>query len=118
MGDCLIQKKSFEFAIGIVRLYRKLQARQEFVLSPHLLRSGTRIGIQVEQAFHKRDQQYQLFLEKILAAIDDARETQYWLRLLQESRLADIDVSLELHQIEEVIQLLEDTVRTEGELVN
>lgn len=112
MGE-LIQQKSFEFAIGIVRLYRKLQARQEFVLSPQLLRSGTSIGIQIEQALGKRDRQYQVFLDKLIAATDEARETRYWLRLLQESKLADIDVSFELKQVEEIICLLLETMSTD-----
>lgn len=104
MGESLIQQKSFEFAIGIIRLYRKLQARQEFVLSPQLLRSGTSIGIKVEQAFASPDRQG--FLDKITAAIHEARETHYWLRLLQASRLADVEVHFELRQVEEMIDLL------------
>jgi four helix bundle protein len=104
MGESLIQQKSFEFAIGIIRLYRKLQARQEFVLSPQLLRSGTLIGIHIEQAFAQPDRP--IILDKILAATDDARETRYWLRLLQASKLTDVDVSGELKQVEEIINLL------------
>lgn len=104
MGEHLIQQKSFEFAIGIIRLYRKLQARQEFVLSPQLLRSGTSIGIKVEQALARPDSQQ--FSDELLAATNEARETRYWLRLLQTSKLADVDVSFELQQVEEIIYLL------------
>lgn len=108
MGESLIQQKSFEFAIGIIRLYRKLQARQEFVLSPQLLRSGTSIGIKVEQALSRSNRQ--IFLDKMVAAMDDARETHYWLRLLQASKLADVDVSLEMIQVEEMIRLLTEQI--------
>jgi four helix bundle protein len=108
MGESIVQKKSFEFAIGIIRLYRKLQARQEFVLSPHLLRSGTGVGLKVEQASAERD--HQRFVDKILAAMDEARETQYWLRLLQASNISDVDVAADISKIEEIITLLNDIV--------
>lgn len=104
MGESLIQQKSFEFALSIVRLYKKLQARQEFVLSPQLLRSGTGIGVKVEQASAEHTQQ--AFADKISAASGDARETRYWLRLLQESKLADVDVTPELVQLDELIEML------------
>lgn len=106
MGDSLIQQKTFEFALTIVRLYRKLQARQEFVLSPHLLRSGTHLGVKVEQA--STDPESRSAFIKLLAAYSDAKETRYWLRLLKESKLTDIDLTLELKQIEEIIQLLSE----------
>jgi four helix bundle protein len=104
MGDSLIQQKTFEFALKIVRLYRKLQARQEFVLSPQLLRSGTNIGVKVEQASAECD--HRSFLDKLAAASSEARETRYWLRLLQESHLTDIDLTAELNQINEIIDLI------------
>jgi four helix bundle protein len=106
MGENVIQTKSFEFAIGVIRLYRKLQARQEFVLSPHVLRSGTGIGVKLEQASAERDRQR--CMEKILAAVSEAREARYWLRLLQESKLTDVDVTRELQQIAEIIQYLDE----------
>lgn len=103
MNESLVQKKSFEFALNIIRLYKKLQARQEFILSSQLLRSGTNIGVNVEEATTGQDQN---FAGSILTAAKEARETRYWLRLLQESHLADIDVTNELAQINELIYLL------------
>jgi four helix bundle protein len=44
MADSIIQKKSFEFALEIIQLYRELQDRREYVLSQQLLKSGTSIG--------------------------------------------------------------------------
>lgn len=48
MAESIIQKKSFEFALEIIRLYQELQDRREYVLSKQLLRSGTSIGANVE----------------------------------------------------------------------
>lgn len=103
----LIQKKSFEFALSVIRLYKKLQARQEFILSSQLLRSGTSIGVNVEEAVTGQGQH---FAESILAAAKEARETRYWLKLLQESRLIDVDVAHELGLLNELMDLLNEAV--------
>ncbi|HEY9659041.1 MAG TPA: four helix bundle protein [Allocoleopsis sp.] len=116
MGESVIQQKSFEFALSIVRLYKKLQARQEFVLSPQLLRSGTGIGVKVEQATAEPTKQ--AFADKLSAASSDARETRYWLRLLQESKLADVDVTPELVQLDELIDMLSHPATNPGKPYN
>ncbi len=46
----LILDKSFEFALRIIELYKILISKKEFVLSKQLLRSGTSIGANVEEA--------------------------------------------------------------------
>ena len=49
--DNIIQIKSYDFAIRIVKLYKYLsQEKKEFVLSKQLLRSGTSVGANVEEA--------------------------------------------------------------------
>jgi hypothetical protein len=50
MAESVIQKKSFEFALSVIQLYRELQGQREFVLSKQLLRSGTSIGANVAEA--------------------------------------------------------------------
>jgi four helix bundle protein len=102
MDESLVQKKSFEFALCIIRLYKKLQARQEFILSSQLLRSGTSIGVNVEEALLGDKQS---FGNSILLAAKEARETRYWLKLLQESRLVDVDVTHELNEVNDLLDL-------------
>ncbi|HVS20803.1 MAG TPA: four helix bundle protein [Pyrinomonadaceae bacterium] len=48
--ESIISKKSFEFALTIINLYRQLQERREYVISRQLLRAGTSIGANVEEA--------------------------------------------------------------------
>ena len=79
----VIKEKSFDFALRIVKLYKYLQGKKEFVLSKQLLRSGTTIGALVreaEQAESKAD-----FIHKMAIALKEANETQYWLELLYQS---------------------------------
>ena len=79
--DHNIQDKSFKFAIRIVNLYKMLCTdRKEYVLSKHLLRSGTSIGANIteaQQAQSKAD-----FRSKLNIALKETSETKYWLRLL------------------------------------
>ena len=82
MKENIIQKKSFEFAIRVVNAFKYLQSeKKEFVLSKQFLRSGTSIGANVEEAIggqSKKD-----FIAKISIAYKEARETNYWVKLLK-----------------------------------
>ncbi|MCP2729927.1 four helix bundle protein [Limnofasciculus baicalensis] len=113
MAESIIQKKSFEFALEIIELYRQLQDNREYVLSRQLLRSGTSIGANVEEA--SAGQSRKDFLSKMSIASKEARETQYWLRLLQRSKLVDIDVTNQLSHVNELIRILTSIVKTTGE---
>ena len=88
MKDNVIQKKSYAFALRIVKLYRWLcEEKKEFVLTKQILRSGTSIGANVEEAIggqSKKD-----FHSKMTIAYKESRETHYWLRLLHDTEFID-----------------------------
>ena len=113
MAESLIQKKSFEFSLKIIRLYKRLQTQREFVLSNQLLRSGTSIGANVEEA--SAGQSRKDFVAKMSIAAKEAREMRYWLRLLQASQLVEVNVSEELSHIEELIRILTSIIKTTRE---
>lgn len=79
--DNVIENKSFQFAIRIVRLYKFLcEEKKEYIMSKQLLRAGTSIGANVtesQQAQSKPD-----FVSKISIALKEASETKYWIKLL------------------------------------
>jgi len=110
MGQSIIQQKAFAFSLDVIRLYRDLQSQHEYVISKQLLRSATSIGANVEEA--SAGQSRNDFLAKMSIASKEARETKYWLRLLQESQLVKIDVSKELEKSEEIIRVLTSFVKT------
>lgn len=113
MAESIIQKKSFEFALENIQLYRQLQEKREYVISNQLLRSGTSIGANIEEA--SAGQSRKDFLAKMSIASKEARETQYWLRLLQASQLVNVDVSQHLNHVAELIRILTSIVKTTSE---
>ncbi len=113
MAESIIQQKSFSFALEIVELYRSIVVDREYVISKQLLRSGTSIGANVEEAsagISRKD-----FRAKMAIALKEARETKYWLRILKESRLVNVDVSHELAHVHELVLILSSIVKTTGE---
>lgn len=108
--DSVIRQKSFQFALDIIALYRQLQDKHEYVISRQLLRSGTSIGANVEEA--TAGQSRKDFLSKMAIASKEARETKYWLLLLQKSKLVAVDVTAHLDQVEELIRILTSIVKT------
>jgi len=113
MPESIIQQKSFAFALQVVQLYKKLREQREYVLSKQLFESGTSIGANIAEA--TAGQSRKDFLSKMAIASKEARETRYWLRLLRESELVDIDVTTELHDVNEIIRILTSIVKTTSE---
>ena len=86
----IVEEKSFEFSVSIVNLYKYLTtARQEYVMSKQLLRSGTSIGANVCEA--QQAQSPMDFLSKMSIALKEAYESDYWLRLLQKTEYLNKD---------------------------
>lgn len=113
MAKSVIHDKSFQFALEIIELYKKLQIEREYVLSKQLLRSGTSVGANVEEAIagqSRRD-----FLAKMAVASKEARETRYWLTLLQKSNLTKVDLTQAIKNNEELIRILTSIVKTTSE---
>ena len=77
----ILQNKSFEFAIRIVKLYKFLyEEKKEFVLSKQILKSGTSIGANIEEGIGGQSDKD--FLSKLNISYKESRETIYWLKLL------------------------------------
>jgi four helix bundle protein len=95
----------------VLRLARILRQQQEFELSKQLLRAGTSIGANVEEALagiSRRD-----FVAKMSIASKEARETHYWLRLIQDSEvLSPRVVSPMLNDADELLRILTAIVKT------
>ena len=82
-----ICERTFEFSVRIVNLCRFLNKQGYEIrdLSRQLIRSGTSIGANVEEA--QAGQSTADFISKLKIALKEARETRYWLRLLVATEL-------------------------------
>ena len=83
MRENVIKNKSFDFALRIVKLFKYLQEKKEFVLSKQVLRSGTSVGAMVREAEHAESKAD--FIHKMAIAQKEANETMYWLELLSQT---------------------------------
>lgn len=106
MKDNIIQQKSYAFAIKIIELYKYLVGtKKEFILSKQLLRSGTSIGANIEEALggqSKKD-----FISKLSIAYKEARETKYWLSLLREAKyMTQEELSSAFDNCEEILKII------------
>ncbi|MBR2885908.1 MAG: four helix bundle protein [Ruminococcus sp.] len=111
-NENIIEQKSFDFAVRIIKLYKYLSAeKKEFVLSKQLLRSGTSIGANVseaERAHSKAD-----FFAKMTIALKEANESYYWIKLLNATDyLAEIEYDSLSNDIDEIISILTSITKT------
>jgi len=82
--DNAVQLKSYAFAVRVVKVYQFLSNdKNELVLSKQLLRCGTSIGANIEEAIG--GQSSKDFYAKSTIAYKEARETHYWIRLLRDT---------------------------------
>lgn len=108
----VIQAKSYQFALEIMKTCRVLaDAKKERIISQQLIRSGTSIGANVEEAIgghSKRD-----FQAKLRISYKEARETHYWLRLLRDGDYLDQNQSEKLIvDCEELLKILSSILKT------
>jgi four helix bundle protein len=107
----IVEKKSFDFAIRIINVYKYLtEKKNEYVLSKQLLRCGTSIGANVEEAegaITKKD-----FLNKMYIAHKESRETSYWIRLLFQTEF------ITKKQYESIFNDCEDLIKLTGKIIS
>ncbi|MGO9588148.1 MAG: four helix bundle protein [Limisphaerales bacterium] len=111
MKSSIVKDKSYAFALRTITLARWLKAQKEFEIAGQILRSGTAIGSNVEEALagvSRAD-----FVAKMSIASKEARETDYWLRLLRDSKIVPAPriTSLE-NECLELIRILTAIVKT------
>jgi four helix bundle protein len=111
MANSIIKEKSYSFALQIIKLCAKLKEDKHFVIAAQLLRAGTSVGANVEEAL--AGQSRKDFFAKMSIASKEARETNYWLRLLVDSKTIDGKQSQQLiAESEELIKILTSIVKT------
>ena len=94
-----------------MQLARSLRRQREFEIAGQLLRAGTSIGANVEEALagvSRAD-----FVAKMAIASKEARETHYWLRLLRDSEtVSNMQIASTIKEAEELLRMLTAIVKT------
>ena len=109
---------SYAFALRMIKMYQHLtKDKQEFILSKQVLRSGTSIGANIEEA--SGAQSNKDFLAKMTIAYKEARETHYWLRLLHDSGYFTENAAISiLNDCEELLKMLASIKKTTQSRLN
>ena len=93
-------------------MYKYLREnKREFILSRQILRSGTSIGANIEEAIggqFKKD-----FISKLSIAYKESRETNYWLRILHDTNFITKKEFLSIiSDLDEVQKILVSIIKT------
>ncbi len=113
MKKNIIQEKSFQFSLDIMKLHLQMTEKKDYIISRQLLRSATSIGANVEEAIggqSKRD-----FVSKMNIALKESREANYWLRLLNESNYLGLQYESNLRESLELVRILSAIVKSSKE---
>ena len=112
MADSILKTKAFAFALRILKLSKHLvEEKQEYILSKQILRAGTSVGANIEEA--NQGQSRKDFLHKLSIALKEATETNYWLRLLRDGEILEANIANSLLQdCEELQRMLTASIRT------
>jgi len=113
-----LKDRFYSFALRIVNFIKSLPKNWiALEIGKQLLHSGTSIAANYEEAcgaFSKED-----FIYKINTALKEARESNYWLRLIKDTKIASGDeLNRLVHESEEISKILGQSVKSARENVN
>ena len=112
MKENVLKKKSFDFALRVVKLYKYLQEeKKEYIMSKQLMRSGTSVGAMVREAEFAESKMD--FVHKMAIAQKEINETLYWLELLNASEYLTIQQFESINtDAVEIIKLITSSIKT------
>jgi four helix bundle protein len=112
MKENILKKKSFDFAIRIINLYKFLKKEHnEFILSQQIVKSGTSIGAMIREAEH--GESLKDFVHKLNIGLKEANESIYWLELLYATDfISEKMYKSIIKDCEELLRLLIASVKT------
>ena len=95
MKDNILIEKSIDFGARIVKLHKYLsKEKKEHTISNQVLRSGTSIGANINEAQYGNSKAD--FIAKLHIALKETAETEYWLHILEKSDYLEENLSKSL----------------------
>ena len=114
-----IVKRTYKYALRVIQLANKLpNSTVTYPIRDQLIRSGTSVGANAEEAsagFSRND-----FIYKMAVASKEARESNYWLRLIRDSGIAktkelEEEINNAITESTELKKILTSIVKTSKE---
>ncbi len=101
-----IRDRTFRFGVRIVKMANRLpRTAAGFELTRQVIRSGTGVGANVEEADAD-------FVHKMKIALKEAQETRYWLRIIIESELLmDDEIKTLSKESDEIARILNAIIK-------
>jgi|WetSurMetagenome_2_1015567.scaffolds.fasta_scaffold250705_2 four helix bundle protein len=114
-----IRERTFNFGLRILNLASHLPEKKAgYIIGKQILRSGTSVGANVEEAvaaFSRDDYTY-----KMSIALREARETHYWLRLIDGSKMIEkkklIEIITEAEEIKKILGAIVTKLRGKSKI--
>ena len=94
----------------MLELHQQLIEIKQYDIGRQILRSGTSIGANANEAGAAESRKD--FIHKMSIALKEARETKYWLRLLHHSQVISMNVDKEMSLVIELNKILTSIVKT------
>ena len=117
MADNVIAKKTEDFAVRIVKLWKYLTKSKEYEMSNQIKRSGTSIGANVVEGLFAQSKKD--FISKMNIALKECAETQYWLRLLHRTEfLTGTEFSSLNSDADEIGRILSSIINSAKKTIN
>lgn len=115
MKKSILRDTSYQFAVRVVKLGKFLrEEKQEYILSKQIVRSGTSIGANIEEA--SGAQSVNDFIAKFHISLKECKETHYWIRLLRDCDYIDSPQTESLlTDLQHIIVLLTKSLKTAKE---
>lgn len=114
----ILQKKSYDFSLRIIKLFLYLKDKKvDISLCRQLLRSGTSIGANTAEAMSSYSKKE--FVMKVQIAYKEAKETEYWLNLLKDSKLIEEKLAFDiLNDCEEILKITTKVLKSSKLTIN
>jgi len=116
MQKSIVKDQSFKLAILGVKLFIQMKQQKEFVLSQQFLKSVTSIGANIHEALEAESRKD--FIHKLSISLKEARETEYWIQLIKQTNLVEIQVDDFYTELSSVTAMLVSIIKTSKRNLN
>lgn len=110
MKKSIVQQKSFDFALSAIPIYKVLRENKEWVFANQFIKAATSIGANINEALAAYSRKE--FTSKMSIASKEARETLYWINLMEHGKILEHDFTLIKEKATELVKMLTSIVKT------